>query len=292
MADGGPGPGPRINVFQARLKTDLAGVSSTLTFLPYGGNRVLVNGMLVIVPNAGMTRGVADNLITAAGADSGAAGGANTLYYVYVSNSKATFSPESIRLSATAPTTVSGVKYLGGAGNALNWRFVGWVRLNATPQFESSDTNALIVNYYNRRLYRIFANPGYVDDNAQTTYAVTGNWAKANGGTGSQVKLIANGEDAEIIKTIVVVSSAANIGVFGGPGIDSTPPLVTGEQGLTAAGATTIHSDDSKVLSEGFHTIDLYGATSGAAASFIADESRMGAAQDPRCSMVTVELFV
>jgi hypothetical protein len=290
MAFGGVGNAPSTDVFQARLETDLAGVSDTLTLLPYKGNKILVNGESVPVPSAGMTRLVGDNLITAAGADSGAPGAASTLYYVYVSNSKSPFSPSSIRLSATAPVIVSGVKYLGNAGNALNWRFVGWVFLNATPQFESSEANALIVNYYNRLLLTIFANPKYTDDGSETTYSVAGNWAAANGGVGSQVQFIANGEDTEIIRTNALHSAGSGVTVFSGPGIDNAPPLKASRTGVLAVGGYAATADDSKILSEGFHVADLYGASDGAGA-FASDMVRMGAAADPRGSMVIVSLY-
>jgi hypothetical protein len=291
MAGGGPGPASPVNLFEARLKTDLAGVSNTLTLLPYKGNRVEIRGRLIRLGAGGLTRGIGDNLIDAAGADAGAAGAASTLYYVYVSNTLATFSPASIRLSATAPSVVNGVRYLGAAGNALNWRFVGWVFLNATPNFESSVANALIVNYYNRLLYSIFANPGYVDDNAQTSYAVNGNWAAANGGSGSRVSFVSNGEDSAIIQTHATHFGTAGVDVYSGPGIDGAAPLKAGKATCGAVYLIGMTVDDSKVLSEGYHFADLYGAGD-ANAFFVADFARLGAAADPRGSLISVDVFV
>lgn len=114
MAGGGPGNSSGGNVFQARLNTALGGQSNTLTLLPYKGNQILVGGRVVTVPSLGLTRLVTDNIISGSGADSGSPGIANSLYYVYVSNNLATFSPSSIRLSSTPPVLVNGVKYLGG----------------------------------------------------------------------------------------------------------------------------------------------------------------------------------
>lgn len=291
MAGGGPGVPGLTNIFEARLKTDLNGASSEVTLLPYKGRRVEVNGGVVVVPTAGLTRNVGDNLIAADGTDSGGAAVASTLYYVYVSNALATFRPSSIALSATAPSIVNGVKYLAGAGNGANWRFVGWVRTNATPQFEMTDTNALICNYYNRELYTVFANPAYANDNAQTSYAVDGNWASVNGGVGSRVGFIANGEDSEIIRTNAIHQGTLAADVYSGPGIDGAPPLKATRSGGPATLICGCSADDSKILSEGYHTADLYGAGD-AGAVFIADLLRLGAAADPRGSMVIVSLFV
>jgi hypothetical protein len=291
MAGGGGGSNSPAVGFSARLKTDLAGVSSTLTLLPYQGNRVLINRKSVTIPPTGLTVLVTANLINGSGADAGAAGVASTLYYVYVSNDRASFSPSSIRLSSVAPTLVDGVKYLATSGNGLNWRFVGWVRLNATPQFESSDTNALIVNYYNRLQKSVFANPGYVNDNARTTYIANGNWAKANGGTGSAVGVISNGEDACQMTVIGIADTDNNALVSFGAGVDGTPPTRCGIQYIGQVSAQA--AVDSETLAEGYHTVDLYVATQPAAnETVVADFARNGAAADPRGSLVQVDLLV
>lgn len=294
MAGGGPGGGTGSSGapsgFFARLKTDLSGVSSTLTLLPYQGDTVLVNGVSATIPGTGLTRLVTDNLISAAGADSGSPPVANTLYYVYVANALASFSPTSIRLSATAPSLVNGVKYLGAAGNSLNWRFVGWVRPNATPQFESSSLNALVVNYYNRFDYTVFAVPGYVDSNSRNPYSAIGNWAKANGGVGSGVTLISNGEDVVDIRAVGFGNTDGTGNVWVGPGIDGTPPTRSGFTAAAAVSGSTVL--DPELLSEGFHEIDLYAAGSGGIAELYASFEKNGAAVTPFGSMIVVTLQV
>jgi hypothetical protein len=292
MAFGGGGRAMSQEAFQARLDTDLNGVSSTLTLLPYKGNSILVNRRTVTVPGAGLTRGVADNLITAAGADSGGAGAANTLYYVYVSNDLATFSPSAIRLSATGPTLVNGVKYLGNAGNALNWRFVGWVRLNGTPKFESSTTNRLIVNYYNRLVTKIgFICPGYVDDGAQTVQTIVSggaqNWTAVNSGTGSQSSFISNGEDDVLVclsswTNFATASQAALLGVA----LDGSNPTVIAGCPTGILGAVVAASaEDALDPAEGYHTLDMVYAVTGASTfTIVWDTIRLGAAADPKLS--------
>lgn len=297
MAGGGGGSGSLDKAtFQARLFTGLSGGgSNTLVLNEYKGNKVVVNNVQVTIPGSGvgLQVDVADNLIDGAGADAGVPGSPSTLYYVYVSNRRATFSPESIRLSVATPSLLNGVKYLGISGNAANWRFVGWVFLNATPQFESTQNNCWIANYYNRVLQTIFANPGYVDDDTQTFYNVNGNWAAANGGVDSQIGFISNGEDAVQLAAIAVTAAAASIKLLAGVGIDGSPPTRAAEGVVsTSSAGLTLMSDSTGHFSEGDHTADLFGASSGGGGVFIADDVRLGAAADPRMSMVIGKVWV
>lgn len=74
--------------------------------------------------------GGAHNLLAADGTDSGSPPSSSTTYSGYVSNADASWSPEELRLSATSPTN----GYLGGSGNAANWRYVGDVELDGSTQ--------------------------------------------------------------------------------------------------------------------------------------------------------------
>jgi hypothetical protein len=114
----------KCGLAQARLiwfsvtQVDLVGLAGTPKYLEINGEIANLTTKRSLLTTA--------NRITAAGADAGAAMAANTSYYVYASNSQATFAPSSVRGSATAPTD----GYLG-AGNAINWRHVGWVHTDA-----------------------------------------------------------------------------------------------------------------------------------------------------------------
>lgn len=281
MAAGGPGNQPPSTLFQARLDTT-DGVSNTLTLKQYAGNKVVVAGLSVSVPSGGLTRLVGDNLITAAGADSGAPGVASTLYYVYISNARAAFSPSSIRLSVTPPSIVNGVKYLGGSGAALNWRFVGWVKLNATPQFESSKTSRFIMNYYNRLALAMYVNPGYVNDNAQTSYAAVSasyvTLASIVGSGTSKLSFISNGEDAVVYDAdylLLVGPTVLSLGFFGIGEDSQTQPAAAGLVQVNAASANLVMPVGKATLfSEGAHTLDMLIALNFGNVSFIADIGR------------------
>jgi hypothetical protein len=290
MAGGGSGIPVFRNVFEARLRTDIsgAGTTGTLTLLPYAGNRIEVNGLMVPVPALGMTRLVTDNLINAAGGDSGAPGAANTLYYVYVSNPAATFSPSSIRLSATAPSLVNGVRYLGLAGNALNWRFVGWVRLNATPNFESSQANRLIVNYYNRERLTLFTCPAYVDDNLSNSYTFNSTtWLALNAGVGSRVSYIANGEDAQSFDCSYRMAVAASQAT-GGLGVDSVTTSKFCAFSAVSPPDSNLSGSYAEIGAEGYHTADLLGlCVPAAVVTVFADDLRRGGTSDPFATYLT-----
>jgi hypothetical protein len=244
--------------FLARLSTGL-GVSDTLTLLPYNGNKVEVNRRLVNIPDAGLTLDVADNLIDASGADSGSPGVASTPYQVYISNALASFSPSSIRLSVATPTLVGGVKYLGNSGDAPNWRFVGLVYLNATPQFESTPQNQLICNYYNRLRVKIFS-PASGD--FSTT---SGSYVQVDPAGSLTVSFLSNGEDSIRLAGAGAASESAICLFAAGIGIDSTTaPSIVAVNGRGGVGIQETIAPQMEVdLSEGFHFATLLYVVSG-----------------------------
>lgn len=281
MADGGIGNQSPATLFQARLNTD-GGVSPDLTLGQYAGSKVVVAGVTVAIPLAGLTVNIGDNLISAVGADSGGPPAASTLYYVYVSNRKASFSPESIRLSATPPSLVNGVKYLGSSGNALNWRFVGWVYPNATPNFESSLESRLICNYYNRLTLPLFICSGYTDaDDATFVSIPTGTtWVGFDDGiTPNRLNFISNGEDA--VQYMGFAGSKSSLSWYLGIAEDSnvSPSIQTVQN--TVPGATVSSSvGRPSLLAEGFHFVRLLGIAFGGT-DFWIDLPRQGALHDP-----------
>ena len=272
---------------EGRLQRDDA---THISVQPYKGRYIGVASRLVDIL-AGFTRSQADNRIDATGADAGAALAVDTLYYVYISNDLATFSPDSIRCSTVAPSLVSGVKYLGVAGNALNWRFLGWVRTisnGGTPNFADSTTQRLVVNYYNRRRVPIGPIcPGYVDNNAYTSYSELGAtglvWRKANGGVGTTSQFISNGEDDVEIDFHGLVLTNIPVTVGLGVGVDGLEPVV---RGFVYPGSTVyndISGSRKTSAAEGYHTLDLILVLDDAAATvtMYSDISREGAAADP-----------
>lgn len=263
--------------------------STVVTLQQYTGDIQTVNGEAVVLPVALSST---DNRIDSTGADAGAALAASTLYYVYISNSLASFAPSDLRASLTAPNTDL---YLGGTGNAANWRFVGWVRTNASTQFEDNTTNRLVVNYFNRVKRPLLANPGYVDDNADTSYALaSATWVALNGGTGSRVSFISNGEDSVTLGYDATVeldvgggSSSANACIA--VGVDTTSNPDRASKVASANSSTTnqysVTGTFDTSLSTGYHVADIIGYAvtvgGGSSVSILADFARGGASADP-----------
>lgn len=279
MASGGIGNQSPATLFQARLDT-MDSVSNTLTLGQYIGNKVVVSGLTVVIPSSGLMRDIADNLIDASGADAGAPPAASTLYFVYVSNQQASFSPSSIRLSATSPVLLNGVRYLGTSGNAVNWRFVGWVVTNATPQFESTVTSRLIANYYNRLKLKMYVNPGYVDDNAATTYTVnSASWQPLStyvGSGTSRLSFISNGEDSIIYQATMVLSSAnPSNSLLAGVGLDSVSEADQAALSVAGVQNDTIPVQNEIAPVEGSHFLEFLAAFTGGNVLFYADLGRL-----------------
>lgn len=283
-ADYGDVPDWFGGVFCARLARDSA---TQLSLKRENGQYVFVTGEFVDPGSGGLTITTTDNRIDSAGADAGAALTTSTLYYVYVSNSKATFAPLGIRLSTVAPSLYKGAYYLGTSGNAANWRHVGWVRTNGSTQFVDDTTDRLVINRYNQRRLPILLQPGYNDNDSATSYTISSTtWAAVNGGTGATASYISDGINA------VSFQAAGN----GDPGASAVLAFGIGDNSTTSAyceatsgTAARLHSGLSmeKVQSEGYFTVSLLAYRATANGTMLADSPRNGSAADPRRTYLT-----
>ncbi len=281
---------PDILRFNGRIQRDS---NTTISLREYKGNSCYVSGEYVYPGAGGISLVTTDNLINSTGGDAASAMASGTVYNIYISNSKATTFPSDLRASTTAPSLVAGVKYLGTSGNALNWRFVGWVRTNSSTEFVNTEASRDVVNYYNRIWVKGRANPAYVDDNALTTYTFAStNWGAANGGTGNQIAFIGNGED--VVRSVATLvgdhdSAAANMSVGIGHS-SSTQPESEATQSVAVADEliSCTCSDAFNVPAAGvFHSLNLLLLTSDTTTFTIAaDVGRSGAAADVRSTQI------
>lgn len=122
------------------------------------GNLLEINGELVTIDGsqASDQLGTSANRLIANGTDSGVAMAASTRYYIYRSNSQASFSPNSLMPSLSPPVDVNGVKYLYGSGNGQNWRYVGMVYMDGSTQYTDTDRARNVCSYLNRRQRRLY----------------------------------------------------------------------------------------------------------------------------------------
>lgn len=286
-----------LTEFNGRLQVDNA---NTISLQPYMGSTIGVNEERVSI-TGGYSRIATDHMISNTGANTGVAPSVSTLYYAYVSNSQASFAPNQLRLSATSPSLLNGVKYLGTTGNAKNWRFVGWVYAynnTGSVNFKDSTTDRGIANYYNRLRKPIgFICPGYSNGNNLTltdrVEAAAGNWAKSNGGTGTTATYVANGEDAIDIAFQATVRETAGQTCGIGVAIDGTDPVVASFFGALVNDFEQVHGAKTVVSAEGYHTLDMVDACDSAGTLRIWwDFLRLGATADPMISGYSATVMV
>jgi len=288
--------GVLASIFQARLSRTN---TTTITLDRYNGSSCVVNGEDIDPGSGGIACVTTDNLISSTGTDSAGAMGASTLYYIYLSNTSASFAPSDVRGSATAPSSYNGVKYLATSGNGANWRFVGYVRTNASTNFVDDTTDRLVVNFYNRQVKSLFLNPGYADANSATTYtnATADDWVAVNGGTGATGSWIANGENAIKADTFMVLSNGTLASKTRmGLGIDDTSAAskIHTSGGAAVAGERfCISGSYCAVETEGYHTITMLTTVDSGTATIIADSGRMsGEGADARTTSLWATVMV
>jgi hypothetical protein len=267
------------------MKTDYEGVTDTVTLFPYEGTSIDISGQVITVPTLGLAVDITDHIIDSTGADSGAAPVAlNNVYSAYVSNGSASYAPTSVRLSITGPSLVSGVKYLGTSGNALNWRFIGWIGTNTTPKFESSLARRYVVNWYNRQAARMFVCPNYVDDNASATYTVTSTtYTSLNGGVDDYVQYISNGDTCSFVFSAFNNNNIGGVGGRIGLGLNtSAGPSSTAIIASAGTFSTSISGFSHEVESAPASLQMMCCSPSGGThITFVADDARNGCTADP-----------
>jgi hypothetical protein len=144
--------------------------------------------------------------------------------------------------------------------------------------------NRLVVNYYNRQYKHIELTPGYNNNTFATTYGTSSTtWAQppATPSTGPTASYISNGEDAIAIVFTSVHELATDGSVTDariGIGIDSTTTADRGASDYcpTYRKAQSCSVTLIRVLSEGYHTINMLIAVSQASAGWYADLGRPG----------------
>lgn len=278
------------NIAQCRFNR-LNGTTAQL--VSHQGNRLDVNGELLTVAAAGQNIVVTDFLIDALGISTGAGMLASTLYFIYASNTSASAFPSSVRGSTTAPSLFNGVKYLGATGNEANWRFVGWMFPNAGITLPFGGVDLPVKSEYNRRNRRLMASPAFVNDNARATYTTTSTtWTRANGGTGSRISAIFDGIESAKVRAFglaeATAATEAHLGI-------SRNGSITDVLNSAVTESTTPESVSCEVRdlvpTEGNQTFDLMiRAGSAAVATFVADDIRAGAVDDPIMTALIMDI--
>ncbi|MBB3004349.1 hypothetical protein FHX57_006731 [Paraburkholderia tropica] len=223
-------------------------VSSTTTLVlkPHNGNNVIVNGVPLQLPAAGVT-------YTASGLT------ANTLYYVYLGGTTAA---PTLSLSTTGHGTASnGVETMTG-NTALT--LVGMVFVNASLQFTDTSASPLCLNWFQRRRKLI----GSAGSSATTTSTSLAQL------TGPAITFISWGDEA-LDATLNGVASNSTAGATANLAlaIDSSTSAST-QSTMTSTSANQVQTVTSHgaqaagALAEGAHTLWAYGFVSSGTGSF------------------------
>lgn len=225
-----------------------------------------------------------DNLLAADGTDSGGAPVADTVYYAYASNGRASYAPNSVRLSATAPTLSVGRYVLAAAGNGATWLYIGSILTEAAAAtFGDALTRRGVDSYFNPKRRELYANPGYVDDALQTSIAFTSAaWALLNAGVGDQVTFVLAAQKVVTLEAYFSVSAGAG-GFRGGLGTAANEVIAEARTAGSVSGNTACGR--SLLLAAGRHTYGLYGL-SGVASNVFCDGASNGSAADVPATML------
>ncbi len=277
------------SIFQGRIQRDSA---TQISLQRYSGDTCVVAGDVVSIGSSGLTCLTTDNLINSSGLNSaGAPAASATLYYVYLIGPQGGYSPNTLRMSTTAPTLTERGLYLGSTGNAVNCRYVGQVRVNATPNFVDTVNDRLVVNYYNRRAMPWMVTPGYADANSDTTYTTTSTtYTAANGGTGATGSFLSNGEDAISFRLWSVCSVTAGNSAFAGIGADSTSTAAA-ETECDSTVEFGVGCHYTYTPAAGYRTASLLVAVSGGTGTYRADGARKGSSADPIATAMMAEVW-
>ncbi len=264
--------------------------STTLDLTRTAGALTEVHGGLVPIPAAGLQLDISSYMIDSDGEEVAVAPAASTMYYTYLSNLKASYRPGGLAMSLQAPTLADdGFLYLGASGNALEWRFLGWVFLSSAVQFTDNPVNRHVVNYYNRQLRHLRAFPGYSDDSANSVVAVPIGTSFELAHADGQVSWIANGEDSERVCLVVAQASASGAAnPRAGIGINSVTSAEIAHTLVTSANDYhyTLNWVEKGTAGE-VQTASFLSVSGTAAWTYYADLARAGSAADPHATILS-----
>ncbi len=108
--------------------------STNLLLFPLDGNKIIINGVLQTIPDAGVTLGIG-------------AASANTTYFIYAFMNSGTMTLE---FSVTAHATQAGTGVEIKSGDATR-TLVGMARANASPAWQDDNSLLGVLSYFNRR---------------------------------------------------------------------------------------------------------------------------------------------
>jgi hypothetical protein len=145
-----------------------------LTFLPFGGDRIRINGVIYAIPSGGIV-GLANTNVYVNGT-AGQNLAASTAYYVYAFNNSGTitadFSTTTHATSATAGNIGTEIKS-GDDTRSL----IGMIRTNVSSQFQNDAAFRGVISWFNRRNIAIIG-AALLAGSSSTSFAELGTGAR------------------------------------------------------------------------------------------------------------------
>ena len=215
---------------------------TTLTLVPFNGQRLKINGISEVIPSAGVTL-----------ASSACAIGFNYIY-AYMSGGTMT-----LMASTTGHTTDSetGVEVMGGDATKT---FVGYAYVQAGPVFADSATQRLVLSHFNRE--RAYMLGGTLAAVATTSSS----WVELS--SVAEISCLVDGRTAIDIAAVCYAdaSGAAQLGVsVGEPGVGMIGPPSVGYIGVGSQDVplTARATTGSGSVGAGLLVLTIYGNVQG-----------------------------
>jgi hypothetical protein len=143
---------------------------------------------------------------------------------------------------------------------ALDRRYVGTIRTSTATTTEDTETQRFVWNMYNKEPEFLFTNPGYNDNDADTTYTLTGaSVTVLNGGTGAKTEMMCGLPTVVEVQVRLCGNASAGGGLSVGVGIDQTSNLDWAVNCRASEFIRGISSKRDYSLSAGYHAFNLLG---------------------------------
>lgn len=234
--------------------------ATALTFTPYNGNQIKINGNLYYIPSGGIS-GLANTSIFINGS-----GGSNlassTLYYVYcfVNSGTLTADYSTTAYAVSAQSGNEGV-YIKSGDNTRT--LIGLIRTNGSSQFVDSVTQRFVRTWFNRKPIRTSNRFSAGRTTSSTSYVELN----------SEIRnefLSWSDETVTMMMTGPVYNGSASVYTISAFGIDNTTPIQANGTDIVGYGyntSTVLPSGGftgvTSGLSEGYHYLTLLGKVSG-----------------------------
>ena len=143
---------------------------------------------------------------------------------------------------------------------ALDRRYIGTIRTSTATTTEDTETQRFVWNMYNRETEFLFTNPGYNDNDADTTYTLAGaSVTLLNGGTGAKTEMVCGLPVVVEVQVRLCGAASAGGGLSVGVGVDQTGNLDWAVNCRASEFARGISSKRDYALAAGYHAFNLLG---------------------------------